>query len=201
MSIFAASYPDALVMIKNLSGAFEYAFSFLRYFLMVMAVLYMAWSIMNLYSITSSTNGQMQKIFPSRAQPTIGSAWVQFVMAGLLMLTAMTLLPIATSSSVITGDSTISYYSVGSYSADTDDLSTAVKELIGRIFVFLGMLAFWRGFATWWKITNGESEHKFGRVIGFFFFGLLCFNIEFVHALVSNTLGFDLFGFLFKTDR
>lgn len=199
MSILAVSYPDALVMVKNLSGMFEYLFVFLRYFLMVMAFLYMGWSIMNLYSITSSTNGQMQKMFPSRAQPTVGSAWVQFIVAGLLMVTAMTLLPIATSMSAITGESTISYYSIGSYDTGTDDFQTAVKELLQRAFVFLGLLAFWRGFATWWKITNGETEHKFGRVIGFFFFGVLCFNVEFVNALAANTIGFDVLGFLLKT--
>lgn len=165
-----------------------------------MAFLYMGWSIMNLYSITSSTNGQMQKMFPSRAQPTVGSAWVQFIIAGLLMVTAMTLLPIATSMSAITGESTISYYSIGSYDTGTDDFQTAVKELLQRAFVFLGLLAFWRGFATWWKITNGETEHKFGRVIGFFFFGILCFNVEFVNALVSNTIGFDVLSFLLKTN-
>lgn len=199
MSIIAASFPDALVMIKNLSSIFEYAFLFLRWLLMVMSVLYTAFAILNLYSLTSSPSGQMQKMFPSRAQPTIGSAWMQFVVAGILMLTAMTLLPIATSTSVLSGDSTVQYYSIGSYNTDTTNLQTAVQDLLARSFAFVGLLAFWRGFSTWWKITNGESEHKFGRVIGFFFFGVLCFNIEFVNALVANSIGFDLFGFLFNT--
>lgn len=198
--MLAASYPDALVMIKNISGAFEYAFFFLRYFLMALSVMYMIYAIGNLYSITSAPMGQISKMFPSRAQPTATSAWVQFVLAGLLMLTAMTLLPIASSMSVLSGKSTITYYSIGSYTEATDDLTTAVSELLQRAFTFLGLLAFFRGFVTWWKITNGESEHKFGRVIGFFFFGLLCFNIEFVNALVANTIGFDTIGFLFKTN-
>ena len=200
MTIIAASFPDALEMIKNLSGAMEYAFSFLRWFLMALSVVYAAYAIYNLYSITSSTTGQLNKMFPSRAQPTIASAWMQLVLAGLLLITAMTLLPIATSMSAITGKATISYYSIGSYDATTDDLQTAVGQLLNRAFIFLGLLAVFRGFITWWKITNGESEHKAGRVIGFFFFGLLCFNIEFVNALVANTIGFDIFGFLISTN-
>lgn len=200
MTIIAASFPDALEMIKNLSGAMEYAFFFLRWFLMALSVMYGVYSIMNLYAITSSTTGQPNKMFPSRSQPTVASAWMQLVLAGLLLLTAMTLLPIATSMSAISGDATISYYSIGSYDAETDDLQSAVGELLNRAFTFLGLLAVFRGFVTWWKITNGESEHKVGRVIGFFFFGLLCFNIEFVNALVANTIGFDIFGFLLSTN-
>lgn len=199
--IIAASFPDALEMIKNLSSVFEYAFLFLRWVLMIMSVLYMAFAILNLYSLTASPTGQVQKMFPSRAQPTIGSAWIQFVVAGLLMLTAMTLLPIATTSSFLSGESSVQYYSVGSYDAGADNLQTAIQNLLSRAFTFVGLLAVWRGFATWWKITNGESEHKFGRVLGFFFFGMLCFNIEFVNALVANSIGFDIFGFLFKTNE
>lgn len=201
MTIIAVTFPDALVMIKNLSGAMEFAFFFLRWFLMGLSVVYGVYAILNLYAITSSTTGQPNKMFPSRAQPTVTSAWVQLVLAGLLLLTAMTLLPIATSMSAISGDATISYYSIGSYNEGTDSLQTAVSELLQRAFVFLGLLAVFRGFATWWKITNGESDHKFGRVIGFFFFGLLCFNIEFVNALVSNTIGFDIFGFLLSSNQ
>lgn len=200
MTIFAVGYPDALEMIKNLSGAMEYGFFFLRYLLMALAVMYMVYAISNLYSITSSPAGQPNKMFPSRSQPTAGSAWVQLVVAGLLMLTATTLLPIASSMSVITGEATISYYSVGSYDTADNDITTAVSQLLNRAFVFIGLLAFYRGFATWWKITNGESEHKFGRVLGFFFFGVLCFNITFVNAIVANTIGFDLFGFLLNTN-
>jgi hypothetical protein len=200
MTIFAAGFPDALVMINNLSSAMEHGFSFLRYFLMVLAVMYMAFAIGNLYSITSSATGQPNKMFPSRSQPTVGSAWMQLVLAGLVMVTATTLLPIASSMSVITGDATISYYSVGSLDTTGNDLQKAVMALLKRAFVFIGLLAFYRGFATWWKITNGESEHKIGRVFGFFFFGLLCFNVTFVNAIVANTIGFDLFGFLLKTN-
>lgn len=200
MTIFAATYPDALVMIQNISGAMEYAFLLLRYLLMALAVLYMVYAIGNLYSITSAPTGQPNKLFPSRSQPTIGSAWVQLVLAGLVMLTATTLLPIASSMSVLTGEATISYYSVGSYDTSGTDITTAVSQLLNRAFVFIGLLAFYRGFVTWWKITNGESEHKMGRVFGFFFFGILCFNITFVNALVANTIGFDLLGFLLNTN-
>lgn len=200
MTIFAAGFPDALVMINNLSSAMEYGFLFLRYFLMALAVIYMIFAIGNLYSITSSATGQPNKMFPSRSQPTVGSAWVQLVVAGLIMVTATTLLPIASSMSVLTGEATISYYSVGSLDTTGNDLQEAVMALLNRAFVFIGLLAFYRGFATWWKITNGESEHKLGRVFGFFFFGLLCFNITFVNAIVANTIGFDLFGFLLKTN-
>ena len=200
MTILAATYPDALVMINNVSEAMEYGFFFLRYFLMFLAVMYMAYAILNLYSITSSSTGQPNKMFPSRSQPTVGSAWVQLVVAGMLMLTATTLLPIASSMSVLTGDATISYYSVGSLDTTGNDLQEAVMSLLNRAFVFIGLLAFYRGFVTWWKITNGESEHKMGRVFGFFFFGVLCFNITFVNAIVANTIGFDLFGFLLKTN-
>lgn len=112
------------------------------------------------------------------------------------MVTAMTLLPLATSMSAITGEATINYYSVGSYGAPNNDMIESIGQLLNRAFAFLGLLAVFRGFMTWWKITNGESDHKFGRVIGFFFFGLLCFNIEFVNALISNTIGFDIIGFL-----
>lgn len=196
MTILAVSYPDAFVLIKNLSGVFEYAFLFLRWFLMVLAVMFTVYAIMNLYALTTSANGQPNKMFPSRSQPTIGSAWVQLVLAGLLMVTAITLLPLATSMSAITGEATINYYSVGSYDAPTDDMTKSIGQLLNRAFAFLGLLAIFRGFMTWWKITNGESDHKFGRVIGFFFFGILCFNIEFLNALVANTIGFDTIGFL-----
>lgn len=200
MTIFAATYPDALVMIENLSGAMEYAFFFLRYLLMALAATYMVYAIFNLYSLTSAPTGQPNKMFPSRSQPTVGSAWMQLVLAGLIMLTATTLLPIASSMSVITGEATISYYSVGSYESQGSDITSAVSQLLNRAFVFIGLLAFYRGFATWWKITNGESEHKIGRVFGFFFFGVLCFNITFVNALIANTIGFDLLGFLLNTN-
>lgn len=196
MNILAVSYPDAFELIKNLSGIFEYAFLFLRWFLMALSVLFTVYAIMNLYALTTSSNGQPNKMFPSRSQPTIGSAWMQLVLAGLLMVTAMTLLPLATSMSAITGEATINYYSVGSYSAPNNDMIESIGQLLNRAFAFLGLLAVFRGFMTWWKITNGESDHKFGRVIGFFFFGLLCFNIEFVNALISNTIGFDIIGFL-----
>ena len=201
MTIIAAGFPDALVMIKNLSGAMEYAFFFLRWFLMGLSVIYGVYAIANLYAITTSSTGQPNKMFPSRAQPTIMSAWVQLVLAGLLLLTAMTLLPLATSMSALSGKATISYYSIGSYTAETESLQTAVSELLQRAFVFIGLLATFRAFATWWKITNGETEHKIGRVFGFLFFGLLCFNIEFVNALVSNTIGFDIFGFLLTANN
>lgn len=200
MTIFAASFPDALEMVKNISGIFEFAFSFLRYFLMAMAVMYMAFSILNLHSITTSSTGQINKMFPSRAQPTLTSAWAQVLLAGLIMVTAITLLPIASSMSALTGEATINYYSIGSYDQNTDSLQTATSQLVNRAFAFLGLLAFFRGFVTAWKITNGETDHKFGRVVGYFFFGLLCFNIEFTNAVISNTIGFDTFGFLFDNN-
>lgn len=196
MTILAVSYPDAFVLIKNLSGIFEYGFLFLRWFLMILSVMFTVYAIMNLYALSTSSTGQPNKMFPSRSQPTISSAWMQLVLAGLLMVTATTLLPLATSMSAISGDATISYYSVGSYDATGSDMTKSIGQLLQRAFAFLGLLATFRGFMTWWKITNGESDHKFGRVIGFFFFGLLCFNITFVNALVANTIGFDTIGFL-----
>ena len=194
--VFAVDFPDALVMIRNLSGAFEYLFLMLRYMLMVFSILWAAYSILNMYALSTSANGQMNRLMPSRYQTTMAGAWMQLVVASLTMLVAMTFLPLATGMSAITGEATITYYSVGSYTANTDNLTLAVTEFLERAFALIGLIAFARGAITWYKISNGEYDHKFTRVLGYFFFSLLCFNISFVNALIANTIGFDLLGFI-----
>lgn len=199
LAIIAASAPDALQMIKNISGALEYIFSFLRLFMIVAAFIWMFISLLNVYAVTSSNGGQAMKMLPSSAQPTHAGAWMQFVVSGLTLLAAWTLLPLATGMEFITGTPEITVYSIGSYSADGKDMMQAVKQLVDRGLAFVGLLAFYRGLALWFNIGHGKSQQGFGRVAGYFIFGLCCFSMDFINALLANTLGFDLFGFFFQT--
>lgn len=196
LAVIAASAPDALQMIKNLSGALEYIFSFLRLFMIVAAFLWMFISLLNVYAVTSSNGGQAMKMLPSNAQPTHAGAWMQFIVSGLTLLTAWTLLPLATGMDFITGTPELTTYSIGSYDSNTNDLTEAVKQLVHRGLAFVGLLAWYRGFALWFNIGHGKSQHGLGRVAGYFFFGLACFSMDFINAVLANTLGFDIFGFL-----
>lgn len=196
LAIIAASAPDALQMIKNLSGALEYLFSFLRLFMIVAAFVWMFLSLINVYAVTSSNGGQAMKMLPSSAQPTHAGAWMQFVVSGLTLLAAWTLLPLATGMEFITGTPELTMYSIGSYDAGSKDMTLAVKQLVQRGLAFVGLLAFYRGLALWFNIGQGKSQHGFGRVVGYFFFGLCCFSMDFINALIANTLGFDFFSFI-----
>lgn len=196
LGILAANAPDALVMIRNIAGAMEYFFSFLRLFMIVAAFVWMFMSLMNLYAVTSSNGGQVAKMLPSNSQPTHMGAWLQFGTSGIVLLTAWTLLPLASGMDLITGTPEITAYSIGSYSKEGSDITKAVKELIDRSLAFVGLLAVYRGFALMYNIGNGKSQHGFGRVAGYFLFGLACFSMDFINAVVASVLGFNLFGFL-----
>lgn len=200
LGILAASAPDALVMIRSIAGAMEYFFSFLRLFMIVAAFVWMFMSLMNLYSVTSSNGGQVAKMLPSNSQPTHMGAWLQFVTSGLVLLTAWTLLPLASGMDLITGTPEITAYSIGSYSKEGSNFTQAVKELIDRSLAFVGLLAIYRGFALMYNIGHGKSQHGFGRVAGYFIFGLACFSMDFINAVVASILGFNLFGFLLGTN-
>lgn len=175
----------------------EYAFSFLRLFLIVLAFIWMFVSLLNVYAVTSSSGSNAMKMLPSKQQPTHVGAWTQFVISGLLLLSAWTLLPLASGMSFINGTPELTTYSIGSYDNNTTDLTAAVKQLLDRALVFIGMLAVFRGISVWYNISAGKSQQSLGRVFGYILFGLACFSMDFINAVIANTLGFDLFGFLF----
>ena len=183
-------------MIKNLAGAFEYIFSFLRLFLIVLAFIWMFFSLLAVFAVSSPNGSNAMKMLPSKQQPTYLGAWMQFFISGLLFLCAWTLLPLATGMSFITGTPEITAYSIGSYDTNTTDLTKAVKQLLDRALMFIGMLAVFRGLAVWYNISSGKSNQNIGRIFGYIFFGLACFSMDFINAVIANTLGFDLFGFL-----
>ena len=98
--------------------------------------------------------------------------------------------------SFITGTPEITAYSIGSYNKSQSDITLAISALVHRGLAFIGLLAFYRGFVTWYRILEGASDKRFGRVIGFFFFGLICFAIDWVNALIASIIGFDIFKLL-----
>lgn len=189
----AKNSPDALVMIENISEALEYFFTWLRYLIIIVSFIWAFYALINVYAVTTGNQGQPNKFFASRSQPTIGGAWGQLALAGLTLLSAWTLLPLASSMEFITGTPEITMYSIGSYNKGQTDVTAAISALIHRGMAFIGLLAFYRGFVTWNRLLEGTSDHRFGRVIGYFFFGLCCFGIDWINALISNIIGFDLF--------
>ena len=192
----APNSPDALVMISNIAEAFEYFFAWLRYFLIALAFVWAFYSLANVYAVTTGSQGQPNKFFASKSQPTIGGAWAQFALSGLILLSAWTLIPLATSMSFITGTPEITAYSIGSYNKAQSDITLAISALVHRGLAFIGLLAVYRGFVTWYRILEGASDKRFGRVIGFFFFGMCCFAIDWVNALIASIIGFDIFKLL-----
>lgn len=193
MLLLQVNQPDAFVMISNISEALEYFFSWLRYFIIVVAFVWAFYALANVYAVSTGTPGQPNKFFPTKSQPTLFGAWMQLVIAGLALLTALTLLPLASSMSFITGTSEITAYSIGSYDKNQTDLTVAISALVHRGFAFIGLLAWFRGFVTWQRIAEGASDQRMGRVFGFFFFGLCCFAIDWINAFLSNIIGFDIF--------
>ena len=192
--------PDVFLSLYNITASIGYFFNFLRYLIMGISVVWTIVALMNIWGLTTAeTNGQMNKLFPSKAQPTLGSAWFQLFIAGATFILAYNLLPATLFSAILTGSTTpVQNYSVGSYIPNPTgaQIETMGKNLVFSLFGLMGLVAFFRGFVTWWQIAQGTTDKTASRVLGFFFFGALCFNIKWFHDLLVSILGFDFLSIL-----
>lgn len=195
----AVDKPDIFVLLTNLASAFSYLTLFLRYFLIALALLWMIFAFANLWSVSTANGGAPNKFFPSKSQPTAAGAWMQMFVSGLLFIMAYKMLPASILSSVITGDVIgVEIYSMGTYDTsalDGEDARDIIVDVLRSVMQFIGWLAYYRGFSTWYHMSQGTTDERVGRVFGYFIFGTLCMSIEWVNSLIANTIGFDLFGF------
>lgn len=187
--------PNAFLILYNVVASLGYLFVFLRYFIMAVAVVWTIIALLNIWGLTTAhSNGQMNKLFPSQAQPTMASAWFQLFIAGALFVLALNLLPATLFSAILTGSTdAVQNYSVGSYNPDptASQIQSLTKGLIQSLMALIGLLAFYRGFVTWWQISQGTSNQGMSRVLGFFVFGALAFNFFWVNDLLANITGMN----------
>lgn len=194
----AVDKPDIFVLMTNLATAFSYLTLFIRYFLIGASLLWMIFAFFNLWSVSTANNGQPNKFFPSKSQPTSAGAWMQMFVAGLTFIMAYKMLPAAIFSSLILGDVIgVEIYAVGTYDVnnlDAESTRSIIRDLIRTVMQFVGWLSYYRGLSAWYHIGQGTTEDKPSRVVGYFIFGTLCMAIEWVNSLLANTIGFDIFG-------
>lgn len=198
--IFAAvDKPDIFVLMTNLASAFSWFTLFLRWFLIAASLVWMVFSFANLWAVSTANGGQPNKFFPTKSQPTMAGAWMQMLIAGLTFIMAYKMVPLSVMNSLITGEASgVQIYSIGTYdlsSVSDTDARAIIQDLFKTVMQFIGWLAYYRGFSTWYHMSQGTTEHRPSRIIGYFFFGTLCLSVDWVDSLISNTLGFDLFGF------
>lgn len=189
--------PNAFLILYNIVSTLGYVFVFFRYFIMAVAVVWTLVALLNIWGLTNAnSNGQMNKLFPSQAQPTMASAWFQLFIAGMVFVLALNLLPATLFSAIVTGSSNaVQNYSVGSYNPNPTEsqVSELVNGLVTSTCALIGLMAFYRGFVTWWKISQGTTNDTLSRVLGFFVFGALAFNINWLNSLFANITGVNLF--------
>lgn len=197
--IFAAvDKPDIFVLMTNLSSAFSWFTLFIRWFLIATSLVWMVFAFANLWAVSTANGGQPNKFFPTRSQPTMAGAWMQMLIAGLTFILAYKMLPASVIHSLVTGEDTgVQIYSIGSYDTSNiqaEESRAIIRDLFNTVMQFIGWLAYYRGFSTWYHMSQGTTEHRASRIFGYFFFGTLCMSIDWVNSLVANTMGFDLFG-------
>lgn len=191
--------PDVILALYNITSALGYFFVFFRYLIMGIGLIWTILALLNIWGLTTAEgNGQMNKLFPSKSQPTMASAWMQLLIAGCLFILAVNLLPATLFSAILTGSTdAVQTYTVGSYvqNPNADQLQGMAKGLVKSVFSLMGLMAFFRGFLTWWQISQGTSDRTASNVLLYFFFGALLFNIEWVNALIVSIIGYNIFGF------
>lgn len=196
-----AQIPDGFQIVYNLTVAFSYFIRFLRYFIIVVSLLWTVFAILNLYSVASAQNGQPSKFLPTRSQPTAGGAWLQLVIAGMTFIFAKEFIPASVMSALLTGTSDyVELYSVPEAFTEpqtSEQTFALVRGLVHSALQFMGILAWFRGYLIWYNIAQGTSDKTAGKVLGYFVFGTACFAMEWINELLSNTIGFDFFQMFF----
>lgn len=192
---------DMFVTLYNFAATLGYFFIFLRYFILAVSVVWVFLAILNLWSLSSAAaNGQLQKLFPTRAEPTTTSAWFQVFLAGATFILGLEMLPASMLSAILTGSTeAVQVYTVGSYTPGNhnDQFTTYTKAIVFGFFALIALFAYFRAFKTLWDLSNGTSRKTLSHVIGYFFFGTLCFKLDWLNALIVSIIGFDFFATLF----
>lgn len=205
LPLAASLTADPIQMIYNLGRAAFFVLEVARWGVAAIAILWALVALMNMYAVSSGTGGQPNKMFTSRSQPTMGSAFVQLVLAALLFSTAYDLTPMVITSSIVEGaNPSIQGYndyaeyqnSLFQYDGVTDIPTSQATQVIQAFVLMLmrtvGFIAVCRGFKILYDISNGMSQSKNSSGFAFIFFGTLAFNFWWTYSLIANTLGFDV---------
>lgn len=202
----AAALPaNPIQMIYNLGRAAFFALEVARWAVAALAIIWAISSLMNMYAISSATGGQPNKMFASRSQPTMGSAFIQLCLAALLFSTAYDLTPMVVTSTMVEGASPSiqGYNDYAEYStslfqydglpeAPLDQSREIIKNFILMIMRVVGFISVCRGFKILYDISEGNSQKTNAQGFGFIFFGTLAFNFWWTYSLIANTLGLDV---------
>lgn len=199
---------NPIQMIYNLGRAAFFILEIARYAVAAMAILWALTALMNMYSVSSATAGQPNKMFASRSQPTMGSAFIQLCLAALLFSTAYDLTPMVLTSTMVEGASPSiqGYNNYAEYSASLfkyDGMPEAplnqsreiVQNFILMFMRVIGFISACRGFKILYDNSNGSGQKPSSQGFAYIFFGTLAFNFWWTYSLISNTLGFDMLSF------
>lgn len=206
---FAAALPaNPIQMIYNLGRAAFFILEVARWAVAAIAILWAISALMNMYAISSATGGQPNKMFASRSQPSMGSAFFQLILAALLFSTAYDLTPMVVTSTMVEGanPSIQGYNNYAEYSSSLfqydgseapplDQSREIIKSFILMFMRVVGFMSVVRGFKILYDISDGSSQKTNGQALGFIFFGTLAFNFWWTYSLIANTLGFDVLSF------
>lgn len=201
---FAAAAVNPIQMIYSLGRVAFYALEIARWAFAGIAILWAIKSLLSMHAISSATGGQPNKFFSSRSQPTMGSAFVQLVLAALLFSTAYDLTPMVVTSTMVEGanPSIQGYNDYAEYQNSLfqyDDVSTVpidqsreiIKSFLLMVMRVVGFLAVCRGLKILYDNANGGGQKTDNQAFAFIFFGTLAFNFWWTYSLIVNTLGFD----------
>lgn len=204
-----ASPANPIQMIYNLGRAAFFVLDVARWGVAAIAIAWAIKALMNMYAVSSATGGQPNKLFTSRSQPTMGSAFMQLIFAALLFSTAYDLTPMVVTSSMVEGanPSIQGYNDYAEYQNSLfqyDDVSEPpldqsreiIKSFILMLMRVVGFVAVCRGFKILYDNSNGDGQKTDNQGFGFIFFGTLAFNFWWTYSLVANTLGFDVLSLI-----
>lgn len=191
-----ANTPSALTTIMTLIDQVPYIMVIGQSMFMLIAL----WCCYSAFLDSACMSTKGQKYFASKQQPNIGSVIGKVLLAALLFVTADSLFTIGVVTSMIDDGSftSNSLITLETYKSSVENYEArAGLTLITMAAQIVGIFAVLHGIRIWIQIADGVSQHTIGRGFAFIFFGVCCFQIRFMHQLLSGILGWD-FGKLFS---
>lgn len=185
-----ANTPSALTTVLSLIDQIPYIMIIGQGAFMLIAL----WCCYSAFLDAACMSNKGQKYFSSKQQPTIGSVIGKVLLAALLFVTADGLFTIGVITSIFDDGSytSNSLITLQSYSSTvTNYEARAGLTLITLAAQVVGIFAVLHGIRIWIQIADGVSQHTIGRGFAFIFFGVCCFQIRFMHQLLTGALGWD----------
>ena len=183
--------PDLMVILANFSSQIEPIIMMLQGIASLIGIWFVAGALSEIWGVT---HDNALKYVPSNKRFSLGSAFVQLIIGGLLAAMG-TLQLVGVMSRTLTeeyANSRFLSYAPSGGSFEEQRLA-AMAALLG-IMQIVGFIAMVKGWITINRHANGQAQAGIGTALAWLLGGLIAWNFKWFTDVLNCTLGFNVIG-------